>query len=46
MKDPDNPILESLTLWDTDKVDRFIDILTNDSVFLKTVTVKRFDECK
>jgi hypothetical protein len=46
MKDPSNGILKSLLPWDTDMVDRFIEILTCQSTFLKTFTVKRIDECK
>ena len=40
MKDSNNSILKSLLPMDTNQVDRFIEIVMDESVLLKTVTVK------
>jgi len=44
MKEPDNHLLKALLPLDTNQVDRFIEIVLDDSVLLPTFTRKGFKE--
>lgn len=42
MLDPDNQIKRSLVSWDTDQIDRFLEIMLDDTILTRTVQVKEF----
>jgi hypothetical protein len=42
MKDPENGLLKSMLPWDTSMIDRFIEIVMDDTLLTKTVKVTRY----
>jgi len=42
MKDPTNGILKSLLPWDTNMINRFIELAIDDTIMSETVMVKRY----
>jgi Arc/MetJ family transcription regulator len=42
MKDPENGLLKSMLPWDTSMIDRFIEIVIDDTLLTKTVKVTRY----